>query len=136
MKRKSILLLIIGCLTLATTITGLIMIIIGMGTYNTTFVIGLYMFALSVIICIPCMADAIRIFKTAKREDQEIQEYSNEQTVETTVENDLIQVIKEAIADNPKEESANKKEVKYCSNCGHAIDRNSNFCKICGKEQE
>ena len=137
MKKKQILLLIAGCISLATTITGLIMIIIGIGVYGATFVVGLYMFAISVIICIPCLADAHRLFKSTKHDIEQKQEYSNEQANNSTENNDMIEVIKDIVVETIEQNtSTDKSEEKYCTNCGCAIDKNSNFCKICGKEQD
>lgn len=146
MKRKAILLLIAGCITLATTIAGLIMIIIGIGQFSTVFVIGLYLFALSVIVCVPCLADANREFKTIKREKiansmsdstNDNEEAEDEEAAKT----EMVQAIKDIVVETI-EQSNNEplntpsKPVKYCIACGCAIDKNSNFCKICGKEQE
>ena len=137
MRKKQILLLIIGCLSLATTITGLIMIIIGIGVYGATFVIGLYMFAISAIVCIPCLSDAYRLFKSNKNTTAEKQDYSNEQLQNSPKNQDMIDEIKDIVVETIEQNTTVEKiEEKYCINCGCAIDKNSNFCKICGKEQE
>ena len=146
MKRKAILLLIAGCITLATTLAGLIMIIIGLGshsgTYNATFAIGLYMFALSLIACIPCLVDAKREFKQIRSEKQSvILEAENSGDEDTELEKEeVVQTIKEIVAETIAQTTMDTgdghKPVKYCTDCGCAIDKNSNYCKICGKEQE
>ena len=148
MKRKAILLLIAGCLTLASTIAGLILIIFGISTYayNATFTIGLYMFALSLIVCIPCLADANRGFKAYHKEKFESQPVDVDESEEAEDEEkpantaEVVQAIKDMVIDaieqNGNTVSSEHKPVKYCSECGCAIDKNSNYCKICGKEQE
>lgn len=138
MRKKQILLLIAGCLSLATTITGLIMIIIGIGVYGATFVIGLYMFAISAIVCIPCLADANRLFKSTKKDKEEQQEYSNEQPNTSSENQEMIEVIKDIVVETIEQNTttSDSTAVKYCTSCGCAIDKNSNFCKLCGKEQD
>ena len=143
---KPTLLKIIGFIFVAVAIYGLINIIVGMQTLGPQFVVGLYSFALSVIICIPCLADGFRPDIERKRARKNIQQYQATYT-EPEVEEEpapepeeIAQAIKdiviETIEQNTVETNEGKKPVKYCIGCGCAIDKNSNYCKICGKEQE
>ena len=127
MRKKQILLLIIGCLSLATTITGLIMIIIGIGVYGATFVIGLYMFAISAIVCIPCLSDAYRLFKSNKNTTAEKQEYSNEQPNTSSENQEMIEVIKDIVVETHIS-MKNRHKSHYFRPMRHMIRRIAGTC--------
>lgn len=138
---------VIGFIFVGVALYGLINIIIGIRTLGINFVIGLYSFAISIIIAIPCLADGFRPEKERKQAKKELENYqkyySEEPAIEQPAEpetNEIAQAIKdiviETIEQNTVDTSEGKKPVKYCIDCGCAIDKNSNFCKICGKEQE
>lgn len=147
---KPLLLKIIGFLFVGVGIYGLINIIIGIQTLGVTFAIGLYSFAISAIISIPCLADGFRPDierKKARKEAQKYNSYVQQEEPELDPQEpiqaepeEIAQAIKdiviETLEQNTVETNEGKKPVKYCIDCGCAIDKNSNFCKICGKEQE
>ena len=150
MSKKSLkptFLKIIGFLFVGVAIYGVVNIVIGIKTLGVSFVIGLYSFALSVIIAIPCLADGFRpdierkrANKIAKENQQSYSDELDEAVEDPDAPNEIEQAIKdiviETIEQNTVDTHEGKKPVKYCIECGCAIDKNSNFCKICGKEQE
>ena len=114
---------------------------------SKSLVCSIYSFSLSIIVAIPCLADGFRPEKERKKARKELENYQNYYTEEPAIEqpvetetNEIAQAIKdiviETIEQNTVDTSEGKKPVKYCIDCGCAIDKNSNFCKICGKEQE
>ncbi len=137
---------IIGFIFVAVALYGIINIIIGYKSLGGQFIFGLYSFALSTIIAIPCLADGFRPDierKKARKNSHHYQasEYDTEvQEPVSTESEEIAQAIKdiviETIEQNTVDTNEGKKPVKYCIDCGCAIDKNSNFCKICGKEQD
>ncbi len=145
-KAKKIKLRIIGFLLLAAAITGAVFVIINLNDMrNTFFIIGLYVFALSTIGCVPCLVDGFR-----KSPNQPQKHY--EPVVEDTYEDDyrendatdateaITDAIAEKVIDKIKEDEnksgVKRRNVKYCIECGCAIDKNSAYCNVCGKEQD
>ena len=144
MKNKTIppiLLLISSCIFGTIALTGLIFIIIGSSELDTIFIIGLYMIAIGCIVFIPCLADFVRLSKERKNESKIGNCNSSKTTPPSeTNSNEIEKVIKDIVLETIEQNTANsstaKKPIKYCIDCGCAIDKNSNYCKICGKEQE
>ena len=146
---KPLFLKIIGFIFVAVGIYGIVNIIIGIQTLGVTFVIGLYLFAISTIISIPCLADGFRLDIERKKAEKYAQKHNNyrqqeieqdPQEPEKSEQEEIAEAIKEIVIETIEQNTVNtsegKKPVKYCIDCGCAIDKNSNFCKICGKEQE
>ena len=119
-NKKSILLLVIACISFATLIAGFILIIIGAKNFNSFFTIGLYIFSISTIVCIPCFVDGIRQYK---KQSHNV-DYSVINTTNT-----------EHNSPNTTTDEDSSEQAKYCIACGCKIDSKSNFCNICGKNQ-
>lgn len=149
---NTLLLKILGFIFVGVAIFGIINIVIGVKTFNDEFIntkliVGLYSFTLSCIISIPCLVDGFRPNlekRKASKKYIDNNSYANNNTssdiTETGDPEDISKTIKdiviESIEQNTVKTSDGKKPIKYCIECGCAIDKNSNFCKICGKEQD
>jgi hypothetical protein len=149
---KPLLLKIIGFIFVGVAIFGVANIIIGIKTLSVQFTIGLYSVALGAIICIPCLADGFRpeIERSKAKKAEKLYQptYTEESTLPDEEEyvadpdalNDIEQAIKDIVVETIEQNTVNtnegKKPIKYCIECGCAIDKNSNYCKICGREQE
>ena len=133
---RFLILKIIGFLAISVAIVGLILIFTGFGDFESNnFMIGGFMMPFGLVIGMFCLVNGFRpeITKASLKTAKYIQQQNKDDIKEII--NTTANLNSEAITQTANAFKNGIKDTKFCKHCGAEIDLNSNFCKICGKEQ-
>ena len=134
---------ILSFVFLVVTIVGIMFTIKGFGDFESNkFMIGGLMMCMGLFLTFTCagIGFSAEIMKTSVKITKHMQEATKEDMKDIANTNaeihaDAMKSMASAAKAGLEENAKEKRQTKFCKYCGVVIDKDSRFCKDCGKEQ-
>ena len=127
---------IVGILALGLAVFGFVLLIKGFGDFESNnYLIGMFLGPIGLFAGIACSILGWRpeIMKMRSKSIKYIQEENMEDL--KSVATNTATIMEDAVSKTANAVKEGLVENMFCKHCGEAIDKDSKFCKKCGKEQ-